>query len=272
VFVLFIWNEYRCPHPIIVLRQFRIRNVACAGTVAFFLGWAMFGAISFLPIYFQVVRGDKPTISGLKLIPMMLGTVTMAMISGILITKTGYFYPFPAIGCTLLALCNGLIAGELTVHLNFVVLGAIMFVGGLGMGLNVQSLIIIVQGAVDRPIIAIATATNTFLRTMGGVIGVAVFGSILNNQLASRLSAHDLEVAHGGYDAIKHLPNSDTIFSEYTKSLQIVFWSAFPVGLAGAIVALCIHNYKLQMAGPPGPPKKGKDEESAPMELPVVEL
>jgi len=252
-----------------------IRNVATPAIVSFLIGWGMMGGISYLPIYFQIAHGDSPTVSGLKLIPLMFGTVGGAVASGGFITKTGYFWPWPVTGAALQVLGLSLLAGLLAVHMNIYALSAIIFVSGLGMGLNVQSLLITVQGAVQRELMAIATATNTFLRTLGGVVGVAVYGSILNNQLSHRLSAHLLAVSHGGHAAIDRLPSAEAqfIIKSYVDSLKIVFWSGVPVAALALIVAFCIQNYKLQMSAALKELKdKGKEARRKPsdVEAPVA--
>jgi MFS family permease len=253
--IAFLVIETKFPEPIIQLRIFLIRNVALANAVAFTVGFSMFGAISYLPIYFQVIHGDSPTVSGLKLLPMMVGIIIFSMGSGIIITKTGRYWVFPIMGCGFMSLGAGLIGGFLTADINIVLLSFFILLIGVGVGSIIQTVTSIVQAFVEKKDMAIATATNSFLRTMGGVIGVTVYGSILNNQLANNLPPELLQVAHLGYQAIQSLPpaSADFVITKYVDALCIIFYCTVPVAGIGLILSLFISNKKLQHAGPPPP-------------------
>jgi len=247
--IIFVCFEWKFPkNPIISIPMLLLRDVGCAAIVSFGYGWGMLGNISYLPIYFQVVHGDSPTTSGLKLIPLMLGTVLMATVSGILITKTGRYYHFLIIGGILLILGIGLEGGLLSPDFSLYLLSFFTFISGLGVGTMVQTTTIISQGSVERKDIASVTAAIQFLRTMGGVIGVAVCGAVLNNRLALTLPNNLLVAIQGGYSAIISFPPdvSANIFNQYSSALGILFLSNIPAAALGLVAAVCIKNQKLQ--------------------------
>jgi len=258
---LFIWAEYRAQQPIMALRLFAIRNVCISNVIAFVIGVVMFGTLSYLPVYFQEVHGDSPTISGLKLIPMMFGIITMSMISGAVMTKKGHFWAFPIIGNCLILLACALIGAFLTVDLNIGVLSVFIAILGLGIGSCVQSLIVIVQAGVERRDMAIGTAANTFLRQMGGVVGVAIYGTVLNNKLSGSIEPNLLGLALAGYDKFyPTLQNDPTalnnVLEGYTSAIQLVFYSTIPPCAIGVLLALALKNYTL-VAAAGKPPAHG---------------
>jgi len=245
--IAFIIVEFRVANPIFNLSNFAIRNVALSGAVAFCIGFAMFGTINYLPIYFQVIHGDTPTVSGLKLLPAMLGIILLSIGSGIVITKTGYYYQFPVSGSILVCIGSGLIGGLLTVDIDIVELSAFIFIIGLGLGCVIQTLTVIVQSSVPRTDMASATAANAFLRTLGGAVGVAVFGTILNNRLISTIPGEYLPAVHAGYNIIITLPPDvqTMIFENYVDAIQVVFWSGVGVAAVSLLLSLPIKIVKI---------------------------
>eukprot|EP01119_Soliformovum_irregulare_P004281 TRINITY_DN15281_c0_g1_i1.p1 TRINITY_DN15281_c0_g1~~TRINITY_DN15281_c0_g1_i1.p1 ORF type:complete len:625 (+),score=155.65 TRINITY_DN15281_c0_g1_i1:89-1963(+) len=255
--VLFVFIETRVKGPIISLKMLAIRNVALSNLLIFSFGWAMFGSISYLPIYFQTVRGDTPTISGLKLFPLMLGLVGTSMASGIVISKTGKYWFFPIIGGVFLILGLGLVGGLLTLDINVVLLSFYIFLIGIGIGSVIQSITIICQFSVDKPMMAVATSTVTFTRTMGGVIGVTVFGVILNRKLAELLDPSVIPLTHLGHRAIvEQLPPDVArhVLEMYTEALKVCFWASIPIVGVGFILGFFIKNMNIAQATP-GQPK-----------------
>lgn len=246
--ICFVATELFVREPIIRMSNFMIRNVGLTDAVAFLIGSLLFGALSYLPIYFQVIHGDTPTTSGLKLLPIMIGLLGTSVISGLLITKTGYFYPFPLFGCIFIALGCGLVGGLLTVDLNLVLLSFYIFLMGVGIGACLQTLTVVVQNSVERTDMASATSAQTFLRSMGGVLGVTVFGTIINNQLNNNVDPQYLLAVNGGYSAILSLPPdvSSQIFSVYNDAIKLIFLVC--TGIAGVAVffAAAIKNQKIQ--------------------------
>lgn len=247
----FILNEALwAKNPIIPLGQFKNKNISLANLIAFFVGYGMFGGISYLPVYFQFIRGDSPTTSGLKLIPMMFGLIGASMGSGIAIAKTGYYYHFPMIGCGLAALGYGLLY-LIKADWAYGNIVGILIVIGMGVGSLLQTLVIVTQFFSKKSEIAITTSTVTFTRTMGGVVGVTIFGAILNSVLKSKLPEALNAAAKAGSIAVKQLPPAaqHTILIEYNSTLRIVFVSAVPVLGLAMVLGFFIKNARLTQPG-----------------------
>ena len=171
------------------LHLFKTRVFSSTSVVGFIVGFGMFGAIAYLPAFFQVARGISPTISGLYLLPLMGGLLIMSISSGQVISKTGKYRYFPIAGTALMTL------GLFLLHLMGVstptYLDALyMLILGLGLGSVMQVLVIIVQNGVPHSEIGVATAGSTFFRSIGGSFGTAIFGAIFSNVLVGNLASH----------------------------------------------------------------------------------
>ena len=173
----FIWQESRAAEPILPLHLFRNRVFAVTSAIGFVIGFALFGALTYLPLFQQVVRGATPTESGLQLIPVMAGVLIGSIGSGQAITATGRYKAFPIIGCAIatvgLLLLSRLDAGTSTLFASLA-----MFVLGLGLGLVMQVLVLAVQNAVEYSDLGVATSGATLFRSLGGSLGTAVLGAI----------------------------------------------------------------------------------------------
>jgi len=246
--MMFIWAEHRAVSPLMPVWLFLIRNVSLSNWASFMLGFIMFGGLNYLPVYFQEVVGNTPTVSGLKLIPMMIGLIISSIISGILITKTGHFWIFPPVGCIIIVLTSALIGALLSRQTNIYSLSVILFFYGLGIGCCVQSLIVVVQAGVKRVDIGTATASNNFLRQMGGSVGVTIFGTILSDHLSSKLGPELYNYANAGYAVFStSLPTAQVneILQAYTRGIQLIFYSCIPFSVLALVLCLLIRNYKL---------------------------
>jgi EmrB/QacA subfamily drug resistance transporter len=186
--VAFLMFERRAREPIVPPALLRDRVFAIAGPLSLIVGFALFGAVTFLPLFFQTVDGASPTGAGLRLVPMMIGVLTMSITSGQLITRRGRYKIFPILGTALmttaLALLSTLNVGTSTARADLYLL-----VLGLGLGSTMQVLVLAVQNAVDFSILGAATSGVTLARGMGGSIGTAIFGTIFSTQLRTHLSA-----------------------------------------------------------------------------------
>src|SRR5207253_8066901 len=178
--------ERRAPEPIIPLELLRDRVFAVAGSLSLIVGFALFGAVTFLPLYFQTVDAASPTGSGLRLVPMMGGVLTMSILSGQLITRTGRYKIFPIIGTALMTVGLGLLS-RLDVGTGTVISSLYLLVLGLGLGSVMQVLVLAVQNAVDYSVLGAATSAVTLARGIGGSLGTAVFGTVFSTQLRSEL-------------------------------------------------------------------------------------
>jgi EmrB/QacA subfamily drug resistance transporter len=243
---LFCLVELRVAEPIIPMSLFRNRTFSVASSVGFVIGFTMFGAIVYLPLYLQIVLGSSPTKSGLQLLPMVAGMLTTFIVSGRLVTRTGRYKIFPILGSAVLAV--GLVMfSHLGPETSFTTVALDMVVVGLGLGLVMQVLVVAVQNSVPHAQLGTATATATFFRTIGGAFGVAVLGAVFNNRLLAHLRASasvaQLKMLQGGNLAanpaqIRNLPPVEhtLVINAFSHTLQSVFVFAAPF----AVVAFAL--------------------------------
>ena len=182
---LFIYVERRARDPIVPLGLFRNRVVSVSVTVGFLAGVAMFGAISFVPLFAQGALGSTATEAGSLLTPLMLSWVGLSIVGGRLLLKVGY-RPTTLVGLFLLTLGFALLSSfqrttpRVWLYVDLVLIGA-------GLGLTMLTLLIAVQQSVSRAQLGIATSLNQFSRSIGGAVGVAIMGAVLSAGLASHL-------------------------------------------------------------------------------------
>jgi MFS family permease len=231
---------------VIPLSLFRKRVFAVASGVGFIVGFALFGVITYLPQYQQVVRGASATASGLQLFPLMGGLLIASIGSGQIISRTGRYKAFPVAGTALLAVGMFLLS-HLGVHTSVLKSGLFMGVTGFGLGLTMQVLVLAVQNSVSPRDLGTATSAATFFRSIGGSIGVSVFSAIFNNKMVGNL-AHQLpqlaanpklaSELRASPEALAKLPAPihDGYLRAFTESLHVVFIAAIPV----AIVAFAL--------------------------------
>src|SRR4051795_10087543 len=204
----FLRPESRAAEPILPLRLFRIRVVAVTSAIGFVIGFALFGALTYLPLFQQVVRGASPTESGLQLIPVMAGVLIGSIGSGQIISATGRYKLFPIVGTAVAALGMVLLSrldAQTSTLYGFVA----MFVMGLGLGLVMQVLVLAVQNAVEYSELGVATSGATLFRSMGGSIGTAALGAIFTARLTSGLAGSAAAGAGAGAlnpSAVQRLP------------------------------------------------------------------
>ncbi len=232
---LFALAERRAAEPVVPLHLFANRVFAASAAVGFVVGFAMFGAITFLPLFLQIVKGVDPTVSGLRLLPLMAGLLATSIASGQLISRTGRYKIFPVLGTAIMTVGLFLLS-RLSATTGTGLSSLYMFVLGVGLGGVMQVLVIAVQNAVDYRDLGAATSGATFFRSMGGSFGTAVFGAIFANRLKGALAGVHLPAALSGASvspaALARLPagaRSDYIHA-YVHSLQGVFLIAVPIG------------------------------------------
>jgi MFS family permease len=185
---LAVWQERRTVEPIMPPHLFTNRTFVAAGLASLMVGVAMFGAIIFLPQYLQIVKGESPTASGLLTLPLIIGLLGASITSGRVIARTGRYKIFPVVGMLITAVGLALMS-RLSVHTSLPVAGVFMLVTGCGIGLVMQVLVLVTQNAVDRKDLGVATSGATFFRSLGGAIGVAVFGALLTHRLRDSIPA-----------------------------------------------------------------------------------
>ncbi len=253
-FAIFVWVESRAADPILPLRLFRGSVFSVSVVLAFIVGFAMLGAMTFLPTYLQYVKGVSATASGLQTLPMVVGLLLTSIASGTVVSRTGRYKAFPIAGSLLMALGLYLLS-RLDAATGFWIQAVSMFVLGLGIGLCMQVLTIIVQNTADYRDLGVATSGVTFFRTLGSSFGAAVFGTVYANVLKGRLPA---AIAEAGLDpaaaagitpqALHALPaaQSEPIIAAYAHAIHVVFLAAVPVALVAFVLALFLKEVPLR--------------------------
>jgi EmrB/QacA subfamily drug resistance transporter len=254
--VLFVLVETRAAEPMLPMRLFKNPVFTVASVLSFIVGFAMLGGITFLPTYLQYVQGASATSSGLRMLPMVLGLLVAAMVSGTVISKTGRYRLFPIAGSILMTLGLFLLS-LMDAATGFWVTSAYMMVLGLGVGMTMQVPVIIVQSTSDYKDLGVATSGVSFLRTLGSSFGVALFGTIyasgLPDRLATALARHpfpagvDPRLAQS-VQGLHSLPAElkAPIVDAYVGALQHVFLIAAPVGLLSLLVSLFLKEVPLR--------------------------
>ena len=261
----FLWQETRAKEPILPLRLFKNHTFSLTSVLGFIIGAGMFGAIVMLPLYLQVVKGNSATEAGLKLIPLMLGIVSMSIFSGKRITTTGKYKIFPIVGAAVMTL-GLLLMSTLNETTSFGVLSIYAILVGAGLGLSMQTIVIALQNSVDFQDMGIATSSNTFFRSLGGAFGTAIFGTIFSNRIAyylqdniASLQSTDpqslvgfdpakLEQITTNTSIITTLPPTirDTVLHSFAQTFHVVFLAAAPITFIGFVLAFFLKEKPLQ--------------------------
>jgi EmrB/QacA subfamily drug resistance transporter len=186
--VLFANVERRAAEPILPPRLFANPVFSVTSAIGLVVGFALFGSVTYLPLFLQVVNGASPTGSGLQILPLMLGLLITSIASGQIISRTGTYKPFPIAGTAVMVIGLALLS-TMDASTSRVEASAFMFVLGLGLGLVMQVLVLAVQNAVDYRDLGVATSGATLFRSIGGSVGTAVLGSIFSNRLSAELSS-----------------------------------------------------------------------------------
>jgi EmrB/QacA subfamily drug resistance transporter len=252
---VFVFVERKAKEPVLPLHLFKIRTFSTTSVVGFIVGFAMFGAITYLPAFFQVVRGVSPTLSGVYLLPLMAGLLLTSIGSGQIISRTGKYRYFPIVGTAAMTL------GLFLLHLMGVGSStfedsAYMLVLGLGLGSVMQVLVTIVQNGVPHSEIGVATAGATFFRSIGGSFGTAIFGAIFSNVLVGNLASHlhgvSLPSGFSSADVtpavLDHLPAMirHGFVAGYAESIQTVFLVAVPIAALAFLATWLIPQVPLR--------------------------
>jgi EmrB/QacA subfamily drug resistance transporter len=249
----FVLAESRASEPVLPLRLFRNRVFSVASVVGFIIGFALFGAITYLPLFLQIVKGASPTASGLQLLPLMAGVIVASIGSGALITRSGRYKIFPIVGTALMALGLFLLS-RLDVSTSILTADLYMIVLGLGLGLVMQVLILAVQNAVDYGDLGVATSGATLFRSMGGTIGVSIFGAIFTAQLTSNLADNFPQGIPGG-QAIRPIPSlldklppaiHGPYVAAYAEALQPVFLAAAGIAILAFVFTWFLRELPLR--------------------------
>jgi EmrB/QacA subfamily drug resistance transporter len=250
----FLFVEQRAAEPVLPLELFRNRVFALAAAIGFVVGFALFGATTYLPVFLQVVNGASPTISGLRMTPLMAGVLITSITSGQLITRRGRYRLFPIVGTALMT-CGMFLLSRMDEQTSILLESVYMLVLGLGLGLVMQVLVLAVQNAVEYRNLGAATSGATFFRSIGGSFGTAVFGAIFANLLASHLAPLASALPPGfnagsaeNPAALRQLPapvHAEFVHA-YAQSLQTVFLVAVPIAAVAFVLTLFLPEVPLR--------------------------
>jgi EmrB/QacA subfamily drug resistance transporter len=269
---VFVLIERRVEEPIVPLSLFRSSIFRVSSAASAIVGFSMFGAITFLPLLLQTVHLASPTMSGLQMLPIMMLVLVTSVWSGRRISKTGRYRRFPIAG-TILVTVGLYLLSRLGIDTPYWQAAIYMAIIGAGMGLTMQVLILAVQNSVDYKDLGTATSSVTFFRSIGGSIGIAVFGEIFANRLAAQLPA--ALTAHGA-DATHLTPSqltamkaaSPEVFSQYlnafSHALHIVFLAAVPFTALGIVLTLLLREVPLRASHGRGAGMDAADSQAMP--------
>ena len=248
----FVIAERRASEPVLPLGLFRNSVFTTTSLVGLIIGFALFGSITYLPLFLQVVNGASPTASGLQLLPVMGGLLIASIGSGLLITRSGRYKVFPIVG-TAVTVVGLYLLSLMDADTSVVTASLYMFVLGLGLGLVMQVLVLAVQNAVPYSELGVATSGATLFRSIGGSFGASVLGAIFASQLVHNLTkAFPGQADPGGGridpSALAQLPPAvhDAYVQAFTDSLNVVFIVAAAIGVAAFAVTWFIKELPLR--------------------------
>jgi len=252
----FVLVERRAAEPVVPLHLFANGVFRSASAVGFAVGFAFFGALAYLPQYMQVVRGISPTLSGLRLLPLLVGLLLTSTGTGILVSKWGRYKIFPVLGTAVMTLGLFLLS-RLGPGTSFWLVSLYLFILGVGIGGSLQTLVIAVQNSVDYSDLGAATSGATFFRSIGGSFGTAVFGAIFSGVLAGDIAAalhgvplpSGISASAGASPAVlAHLPAvvRDAYVAGYSQALHTVFLYATPIGAVAFLLSLLLKEVPLR--------------------------
>ncbi|MFF7988424.1 MDR family MFS transporter [Kitasatospora xanthocidica] len=253
----FVEVERSAEEPVLPLRLFRSRTFSLVAVISFVIGFAMFGALTYLPTFLQVVMRVSPTMSGIHMLPMVLGMLVTSIGSGQIVARTGRYRVFPIAG-TAVTTVGLLLLSRLDEHSGTAEMSGYFLVFGLGLGLVMQVLVLIVQNSVGYEDLGVATAGATFFRSIGASFGVSIFGTVfasgLRDRLAEALAGVPLppgfrpETITSDPRVIPRLPAAvqPAVYHAYAESITRVFLYAVPVAVVAFVLSLFLREQKLR--------------------------
>jgi MFS family permease len=235
-----VWWERRVVEPIVPMRLFSNRVFRVTAAIGFVMGFAMFGAATFIPLFFQIVKGATATQSGLLLLPLMVGLFLASVAAGQLTTRSGRYRIFPILGTGIMALGLAL-TSMVGVDTDLAVILFFLALVGIGIGLVNQVLVLAVQNAVPYAQLGTATSGVTFFRSIGGSFGTAILGAVFANVMVDNVAQqlHGAPVPLGAQThainptVVAHLPPAlhAGFVNAVAQSIQTIFICTIPVAL-----------------------------------------
>jgi len=229
----FVFEQRRAAEPIMPLHLFRHRTFVLAGLIGLIVGVSLFGSVTFLPLYMQVVKNASPTSAGLQMLPLMGGLLVVSAITGRLISRWGRYRVFPIVGTLLQVVALGLLS-RLEPDTSMWRMNLYMGLLGAGLGMVMQVLILAVQNSVERRHMGVATSGATLFRSIGGSVGVSVFGALFSHALLDGLPS-DFAAASGGAASL-----SPTAVHALSAPQQHAYLEAFCAAMHGVFLLAAI--------------------------------
>jgi EmrB/QacA subfamily drug resistance transporter len=235
----FVFAEGRASEPILPPSLFRNRTFVVSAATGFIIGLAMFGSITYLPLFLQIVKGMSPTRSGLMLTPMMAGLLVTSIASGRSISRWGRWRPFPIAG-TAITVIGMVLLSQLSIHTTTATAALYMLVLGLGLGMVMQVLVLAVQNSVNPSYMGTATSGTILFRQIGGSVGIALFGAIFANRLHAELSSGGIHTASktASPAAVRELPPEAR--HAYVSAIAASLHPVFLVAAGIAVIAFIL--------------------------------
>ncbi|MGW0149837.1 MFS transporter [Streptomyces sp. NPDC003333] len=274
--LIFVFVESRASEPIVPLRLFRNRTITLASLASLFVGIAMFAGTIFFSQYFQLARGESPTMSGVLTIPMILGLFVSSTVSGQVITRTGRWKAWLLGGGVLVTAGLGLL-GTIRYDTAYWHVAIFMALLGLGVGMMMQNLVLATQNQVDPSDLGAASSVVNFFRSLGGAMGVSALGAVLSHRIThyvqdglAELGVRGSSSGHGEIPDLGSLPAPvrTVVESAYGHGVADVFLYAAPIALLALLFAVFIKEVPLKTKGALA--QAAEDENPAPAETPAV--
>lgn len=252
--ILFVLRERHAPEPVLPGRMFRTGTAKLASGINFVTGFAFWPALFFTAAFLQYVHGVDPGVAGFYVAPFMVGAVGGNLVSGRAIARRGTYRMWPILGGCL-CVAGGVLLGLSHGDTSLVVMLAGAGIVGLGIGVTMQTVLLVAQNEVEPRDIGVATSTTFLARQMGGTIALAALGGLLNNRLAywiPRLTPAgadlDLPSLRGTPEKIRELAPavSRGVVDAFSRSLSAVFWCLVPIGIVWLVLALVLPNRALR--------------------------
>ncbi|MGI5161700.1 MFS transporter [Microbispora sp. CA-102843] len=252
--VLFLVVESKVSEPIVPLRLFRIRTVSLSVVASVLVGVAMFGGTTFLSQYFQLARGETPTVAGLMTLPMILGLAISSTVSGQIITRTGHWKVFLVSG-TFFLTAGFALMGTLRYDTDYWLVAVYMFCVGVGIGMSQQNLVLAVQNQVRAEDLGAGSSVVSFFRSLGGAIGVSALGALMGDRVKryleeglAALGVHGTGQESGAIPKLSALPAPirTVVESAYGHGIGDLFLYAAPLTLLALVAVLFIKEVPLR--------------------------
>ncbi len=239
----FVFVEGRAAEPVLPLHLFRNRIFSVSSAVGLIVGFSMFGAITYLPVFLQIVVGQSPTASGLQLLPMMGGMLVTSIIAGQVISRTGKYRFFPIAG-TLVLTAGLVLLSRLDSSTSPVLISVYVGIAGIGLGMVMQVLILVVQNAVEYEDLGVATAAATLFRSVGGSLGTAVLGALFAARL-TRLAGPGSGAGLGRMESMT-VAQRAAYAEAISGSIGFIFLVAAGIALAGFVLSWLLEEKTLR--------------------------